>query len=226
MSFFSWAAPIFKQADRRWSDRDFREVADLMRPCVSGSRPVLDLAGGTGGLSAGVAAALGVQVVIADATPQMLTRVAAHPLVSVRLTRAESLPFPADHFDALICSDSFHHFRDQDTAAREMARVVRPDGCVLVLEVTPVGLGRVAVYGERLLGEPGCFHDPEQLADLHGGEGHRGYGGQARRSDLFLPGHSRQEPAHGCTPGRRRGVVVRVKQGRAKGLRHAGSYCR
>ena len=61
---------------------------------------------------------LGAEVVVADVTPEMLRRVSPDPSISVRLTAAEALPFPDGHFDGLLCSDAFHHFRDQDAAAR------------------------------------------------------------------------------------------------------------
>jgi ubiquinone/menaquinone biosynthesis C-methylase UbiE len=92
--------------------------------------------------------------------------VSPHPSISVRLTAAEALPFPDGHFDALLCSDAFHHFRDQESAAREMARVVRPGGGVLVFEFRRRGLGRPLVFAERLLGEPGSFLEPLELQRL------------------------------------------------------------
>jgi ubiquinone/menaquinone biosynthesis C-methylase UbiE len=163
MSFFSWAAPLFKLAGRRWSEDDFRAVASILRPYASGERPILDLGGGTGQLGAGVAAVLGTQAVIADATPQMLVRVAANPHVSVTLASAQALPFPDGHFDALICSDAFHHFRNQDEAVREMARVVRPGGGVLILDLEPKGLIRAAALVERALREPATFMSIPQI---------------------------------------------------------------
>lgn len=163
MSFFAWAAPLFKLAGRRWSEDDFRAVANLLRPYASGERPIIDLGGGTGQLGAGVAAVLGTQAVIVDATPQMLVRVAADPRVSVTLAAAEALPFPAGHFDALVCSDAFHHFRDQDRAVREMARVVRPGGGVLILDLEPAGWVRGAALVERALGEPATFMSIAQI---------------------------------------------------------------
>ena len=163
MSFFAWAAPLFKLAGHRWSDNDFRAVAAMLGPYASGERPILDLAGGTGQLGTGVAAVLGTQAVIADATPQMLVRVDARPHVSVALASAEALPFPTGHFDALICSDAFHHFRDQDRAVREMARVVRPGGGVLILDLEPKGVIRGAALIERALGEPATFMSIPQI---------------------------------------------------------------
>jgi len=166
MAFFGWAAPLFKLAGRRWSEDDFRAVADMLRPSATGGRPILDLGGGTGQLGTGVAAQLGTQAVIVDATPQMLVRVAADPRVSVTLATAEALPFPAGHFDALICSDAFHHFRDQDRAVREMARVVRPGGGVLILDLEPTGWVRGAALVERALGEPAAFMSTPQITSF------------------------------------------------------------
>jgi ubiquinone/menaquinone biosynthesis C-methylase UbiE len=117
MSIFRWTAPLFKAASRRWSDDDFRVVAES----------------------------------------QMLRRVDADPLVSVRLARAEALPFPDSCFDAVLCCDAFHHFRDQNAAAGEMARVVRPGGGVAIMEMEGVRSQRIVVGLERLLGEPGAF---------------------------------------------------------------------
>ncbi len=84
----------------------------------------------------------------------MLRRVDADPLVSVRLASADALPFADACFDAVLCCDCFHHFRDQDAAAREIARVVRPGGGVVIMDMEGV---KNLVRLERLLGEPGAF---------------------------------------------------------------------
>ena len=163
MSFFRWTAPIFKIAGRRWSEKDFQIIGSWLRPFLPAEGRMLDLAGGTGDLAVGLARTLGVEVVVLDATPQMLRRVSAHPLVSVREGVAEAIPFPADHFDALLCSDAFHHFKDQDASVREMARVVRPGGGVLVLEMNPTGVFSPIRPLERLLKEPASFMTPIEL---------------------------------------------------------------
>ncbi len=166
MSFFRWTAPIFKLSRHRWSEDDFRAIADHLRTYVPPGGQLLDLGGGTGDLGLGVGRALGAEVIVADVTPEMLRRVSPHPSISVRLTAAEALPFPDGHFDALLCSDAFHHFRDQDAAAKEMARVVRLGGGVLIFEFRRTGPGRFLVFAERLLGEPGAFREPRELQRL------------------------------------------------------------
>ena len=171
MSFFRYAGPIFKVAGRRWSQHDFEILASRLRPFIPPHGKLLDLAGGTGDLAVGLARALSVEVIVLDATPQMLRHVSGHPLVSVREGVAEAIPFPAGYFDALLCSDAFHHFSDQDMAVREMARVVRPGGGVLVLEMNPRGLLRPVILLERLLKEPASFMTPDQLAQFFSARG-------------------------------------------------------
>ena len=46
---------------------------------------------------------------------------------------AETLPFPNGHFDLVTCLGSLEHFLDQPGALREMARVTRDDGRLLIL---------------------------------------------------------------------------------------------
>ena len=51
----------------------------------------------------------------------------------VRLGDATALPFPDYHFDAAVCVRVLHHFDDAVPVIRELGRVVRPGG-VVVLE--------------------------------------------------------------------------------------------
>lgn len=157
MSIFRWTAPLCQFAARRWSTGDLGTVAGWLRPFVPPGGLFADLGGGTGDIGAGVAEILGADVVVVDQTPQMLARVSARPHVSLCLARAEALPFPNDYFDAILCCDAFHHFRDQGSAVDEMARVLRPGGGVILLELEPTGINRRVAALERLLGEPGVF---------------------------------------------------------------------
>ncbi len=163
MSIFRWTAPLLQSAARRWTDDDLRPWADRLRPYVPPGGVFADLGGGTGDIGAGVARALDAQVVIVDPISQMLRRVAPHPLVSVRLASVDALPFPDSCFDGALCCDAFHHFRDQDGAVREIARVVRPGGGVLILDSERTGPNRMVAFVERMLGEPAGFHTADGL---------------------------------------------------------------
>ncbi len=75
-----------------------------------------------------------------DVTPAMLQR--ARELqrsrgvhnVDWHLGDAERLPFDDATFDIVTCRFAFHHFERPEGVLREMARVTRPGGCVLVCD--------------------------------------------------------------------------------------------
>lgn len=47
---------------------------------------------------------------------------------------SEHLPFADGSFDAVTCSHSFHHYPHQQAVIREMHRVLRPGGRLLVID--------------------------------------------------------------------------------------------
>jgi ubiquinone/menaquinone biosynthesis C-methylase UbiE len=46
---------------------------------------------------------------------------------------AQAIPFPADAFDVVVAAHMLYHVPDVDAALREVARVLRPDGTLLVV---------------------------------------------------------------------------------------------
>jgi len=194
MSVFRWTAPLFKLVARRWSEDDLRVIANLLRPYVAAGGVFADLGGGTGDLGAGIARVLGARVIIVDPTPEMLRRVDAHPLVSVQLAGAERLPFPAAHFDAVLCCDAFHHFRDQDAAARELVRVLRPGGGVLILEAEATGGSRPWAVFERILGEPAGFRTAAGLEEFFASYGIVGTSARQKGTSYIFVGAFRPSP--------------------------------
>lgn len=104
---------------------------------------VLDLAGGTGDLTARLARRVGAAgaVVLADINRPMLAngrrrlfdRGMAGNLFYAQ-TDAEHLPFAARSFDCVTIAFGLRNVTDKEAALREMRRVLRPGGRVLVLE--------------------------------------------------------------------------------------------
>jgi ubiquinone/menaquinone biosynthesis C-methylase UbiE len=81
----------------------------------------------------------GCRIISADASKQMLAiaqrRAARLQLgVSFLLANAEALPFPDGTFDTVVSSLSTCTFPDPVAALKEMARVCRPTGKILLLE--------------------------------------------------------------------------------------------
>lgn len=161
---FTWAAPLFDRYADRLSGENAATIAEWLGTAVGTGGDVLDVGGGTGALSVRLADALGARVTLLDPSPEMLAFVPEHRHVTPVVGVAERMPFESATFDAAIVSDAFHHFRDQEGAARETARVVRHGGTVVVLDLDPRPPAmRLLVLAERLLGEPGSFRTPEGM---------------------------------------------------------------
>jgi SAM-dependent methyltransferase len=97
-----------------------------------GARTVLDLAAGTGKLTA-LLAALADDVVAVEPVDGM-RRVLESRLPGVRVLAgtAEAIPLPAASVDAAFVAEAFHWF-DLTRATAELARVLRPGGGLAVL---------------------------------------------------------------------------------------------
>lgn len=113
---------------------------------LSGVRPghqILDIAGGTGDLSAKFSKLVGAEgrVVLADINESML-RVGRDKLTDLGITgnvhytqaNAECLPFPDNTFDCITIAFGLRNVTDKDAALRSMLRVLKPGGRLLVLE--------------------------------------------------------------------------------------------
>lgn len=165
MGFFNWAAPLVRRYGDRFSADDAERIAAWLAPAVAPGRRVLDVGGGAGQLAVLLADALDARVTVLDPTAEMLAHVPASDRVAAVAGRAEQMPFADSSFDALVATDAFHHFRDQAAAAAEFARVVRPDGRVVLLEPDPRAFAvRAIALVERVLGEPAAFMAPDEMS--------------------------------------------------------------
>jgi demethylmenaquinone methyltransferase/2-methoxy-6-polyprenyl-1,4-benzoquinol methylase len=115
---------------QRW-----RERAVELAHVGPGSR-ALDVATGTGDLAIALRER-GAEVVGIDFAEKMLeiARQKA-PAIDFRTGNALALDFPDDEFDAATVGFGARNFDDLDRGLAEMARVVKPGGRVVVLEIT------------------------------------------------------------------------------------------
>ncbi len=110
---------------------------------VRAGQQVLDLAGGTGDLTARFSRMVGAdgQVVLADINDSMI-KVGRERLtdrgiagnVKYVQANAECLPFPDNHFDLITMAFGLRNVTDKDAALRSMLRVLKPGGQLMVLE--------------------------------------------------------------------------------------------
>jgi demethylmenaquinone methyltransferase/2-methoxy-6-polyprenyl-1,4-benzoquinol methylase len=137
--------------DRYWRWRTVR------RAPVVGDAPVLDVCSGTGDLALAYdrAARGGVEIVGADFCHEMLVRAAEksrRAKADGRVTFLEAdtlrLPFADDTFQIVCVAFGLRNVADTDGGLREMTRVCRPGGQVVVLEFSmPRWQPFRAIYG-------------------------------------------------------------------------------
>lgn len=158
-----------------WPPRVAEEAA--IRPGQS----VLDLACGTGILAREAAARVGPAGRVAglDPDPGMLEVARRRsPAIDWRRGVAESLPFPDESFDAVVCQFGLTFFTDRPGALREALRVLVPGGRLAFgvwdsLERNPAYAAEVALL-ERLAGReaadplraPFALGDPDEVGGL------------------------------------------------------------
>ncbi len=135
-----------KQAEPflRRHEHNYDELLELMAECTQANREdaLLDVACGPGIVSCYFAERVG-HVTGLDVVPAMLERAqrlqAERGLQNVdwRLAEATALPFAEGSFDCVITRFSFHHYMEPAAAIREMQRVSKPGGTIVVADVVP-----------------------------------------------------------------------------------------
>jgi demethylmenaquinone methyltransferase/2-methoxy-6-polyprenyl-1,4-benzoquinol methylase len=123
---------------------------------VRNGQHVLDLASGTGDLASRFAGLVGPEgrVVMSDINLAMLEEgrkrmVDAGHVGNVEYLQinAEEIPFPDNSFDCVTIGFGLRNVTDKDKALREMFRVIKPGGRVLVLEFSkPVSKPLEKIY--------------------------------------------------------------------------------
>ncbi len=114
---------------------------------------VLDIAGGTGDLSLAFSRKVGStgSVMHTDINEAML-RVGRDRLINLGVVLptlvcdAEALPFPDNHFDLVSVAFGLRNMTHKDEALKEMCRVLKPRGRLLVLEFSKVAQPLAKAY--------------------------------------------------------------------------------
>ena len=132
--------------------RAWKAYTVLVANVGEGSR-VLDIAGGTGDLALAFSKKVGTtgQVVHTDINAAMLGTgrdrlLDAGVTLPTLVCDAEKLPFPDNHFDVVTVAFGLRNMTHKDIALREMNRVLKPRGKLLVLEFSKVAKPLAKAY--------------------------------------------------------------------------------
>lgn len=135
----------------RWMDVFARHAGDR-RPLA-----VADVGSGTGRFTPSLAGTFGGPVYGIEPSARMraIAEESPHgPAVTYLAGGAEQIPLPDRSCDVVLLFLSFHHVTDRPGAAREIARVLRPGGRVLLR----------TSFGDRLPGKPWHHYFPRARA--------------------------------------------------------------
>ncbi len=108
-----------------------------------------------------------------DISPDMFDKAkrkfSATPQIKLAIGSALSMPYADDTFDCVVCCHSFHHHSDSFRSLSEMRRVVKPNGQVIVMDLSLDGfLRNIFSKIENIYGNEGhiCRYGKKQINEL------------------------------------------------------------
>lgn len=126
--------------DSRWSGYIDNTLSFLKNWAeIPSTATILDLACGTGELARLLLKEQPTQQIVGiDISEKMLAiareKLQNYPNVSFAVASASALPFANNSFDVIVSANAFHYFEDPDAALKEMKRVLKPKGQVIILD--------------------------------------------------------------------------------------------
>jgi demethylmenaquinone methyltransferase/2-methoxy-6-polyprenyl-1,4-benzoquinol methylase len=164
LDHFGVIAPFY---DRLIPPRNPERMIKLLSLPTQGL--LLDVGGGTGRVTQSLRG-LASQIIVADLSIDMLRQGARKNGLTQVCTLSERLPFPDGTVDRIIMVDALHHVYSQKKTARELWRVLKPGGR-LVIEEPDVSAAAVKIFAllERLALMRSHFLSPPHIAALFPG---------------------------------------------------------
>ncbi|MBI2623821.1 MAG: class I SAM-dependent methyltransferase [Candidatus Liptonbacteria bacterium] len=164
-NLFDVLAPFYN-ALHIGSRRTFEAIAKIADFCPSDT--VLDLGGGTGRIARFLVEKVA-RVIVLDPSEGMIRQCRKRHGLECVVGKGEELMLEDGAADKVFLVDAFHHIPDQRAAVREIKRVLKPGGRVIVGEFNPETRGgKMVVFLERFLRAGSTFHTPAALAALFG----------------------------------------------------------
>ncbi len=158
---FALFAPFY---DRVFEFMEPTRLRALLRLPADGW--LLDAGGGTGRVADALCGQAD-NIVVVDLSAAMLRETRQKACLAAARSHVERLPFPDAAFDRILVVDAFHHFCDQEEAAADLMRVLKPGGR-LVIEEPNIELWSVKLVAlaERLALMRSRFFSPADMRQM------------------------------------------------------------
>jgi ubiquinone/menaquinone biosynthesis C-methylase UbiE len=129
---------------------------------------ILDAAGGTGRVAQFLQYPL-TKVVVADVAFNMLVETKKKTTLAPVQSPVEVLPFSSNTFDRIILVDALHHVCDQEKSARELWRVLKPGGRLVIEEPDiQTFIVKILAVMEKWMGMRSHFLNRQAIESLFG----------------------------------------------------------
>ena len=130
---YDWIIQVMSLGSSQW----YRHKA-LRQAGLGEGMKALDVACGTGSVTGPAAKIVGPSgsVIGLDASTGMLLQAQQRGCAKLVQARAESLPFPDNHFDLVSMGYALRHVSDLKRTFTEYLRVLKPGGAMLILEIS------------------------------------------------------------------------------------------
>ena len=133
--FWDRVAPLYDAFENTVNRASYEGTALAVAQMIGPGDEVLECACGTGAISAAIAPACA-RLVATDYSEGMLKqarkKLAKRSNVTVEQADITALPYADDSFDVAVAGNVIHLLPDPEQALRELARVVRPGGTIIL----------------------------------------------------------------------------------------------